>query len=74
MSVVLRFGRNPHLDSDRFSSEILVMRQLRMTRPRIFPAMDRREMPQSVLLPVFLNRETTVVFDRLHWLMIQPVE
>ena len=34
-----------------------------MTRARIFLAMDRREMPQlpqSVLPPLFLNRETTV--------------
>ena len=48
-----------------FSSEMLVMRRLRMTRAGIFPATDRREMswklPQSVLLPLFLNRETNVV-------------
>ena len=46
MSVVLRFGRNPHFASGRFSSEMLVMRRLRMTRARIFPATDRREMPR----------------------------
>ena len=46
MSVVLRFGRNPHWASCRFSSEMLVMRRLRMTRARIFPAMGRREMPR----------------------------
>ena len=31
MSVVLRFGRNPHWASGRFSSQMLVMRRLRMT-------------------------------------------
>ena len=46
MSVVLRFGRNPHWASGRFSSEMLVMRQLRMTQARIFPETDRREMPR----------------------------
>ena len=66
MSVVLRFERNSHWASGRFSSEMLVMRRLRMTTARIFPATDRREMPrllpQSVLLPLFLNRETNVAF------------
>ena len=66
MSVVLQFGRNPHWTSGRFSSEMLVMRGLRMTRARIFPATDRREMPgqlpQSVSLLLFLNRETNVAF------------
>ena len=37
MSVVLRFGRNPHWASGRFSSEMLMMRRLRMTRAKIFP-------------------------------------
>ena len=32
MSVVLRFGRNPHWASGRFSSEMLMMRQLRMSQ------------------------------------------
>ena len=55
MSVVLRFGRNSRWASGRFSSEMLVMRQLRMTRTRIFPAKDRREMARylvSLTVPV----------------------
>ena len=45
MSMVLRFGRNPYCVSGRFSSKMLVMRRLRMTRARIFPATDWRDMP-----------------------------
>ena len=44
----------------------MVMRRLRKTWARIFPVTDRREMPrqlpQSVLLPLFLNRDTNVTF------------
>ena len=46
MSVVLRFERNPHWAHGRFSSEMLVMSRLGVTRAKIFPAMDRREMPR----------------------------
>lgn len=56
MSMVPLLGRNPLWDSGRIFSD-KGMSLLAKTRARIFPVVDRREMPQSAMSP-FLNMET----------------
>ena len=45
-SMVLQPGQKPHCVSDRFCSEMLVTRWLRMTWAKIFPVVDWTQMPQ----------------------------